>query len=134
MLVAASVEAPPLNAPPSTPVTGGCYIVGDSPDGEWSGHPQHLAAYTSGGWRFLRPCDGVSAIIRRSGNTAVYRDGSWDIGTLNGSRVDIEGQKVVGPRGKAISIPTGGNRADPEARATIEQILAAMREHGLIEM
>lgn len=134
MVVAAAVEGLPLASPPAAPAIGSCYIVAGSPSGAWSGHAQQLAAYTSGGWRFVAPRDGLNAYVRSSGGTAVYHDGAWEIGSLKGSQVMVDGQKVLGPRGPSIAAPAGGATADAEARAAIGQILTAMRTHGLIEM
>ena len=134
MLVAAAVEVPPLATPPATPVIGTCYIVGSSPSGAWSGHAQQLAAYTSGGWRFIAPRVGMNACVADSGSTAVFGGVSWEVGTLNGSQLVVGGLKVVGARGAAISAPTAGSTVDAEARTAIGQILSAMRQHGLIEM
>jgi hypothetical protein len=47
--------------------------------------------------------------------------------------VIVDGQQVVGSRASAISQPSGGSTIDSEARATIGQILTALRTHGLIE-
>ena len=133
-VVAAAVEGLPQAAPPPSPAVGSCYIVATSPSGAWAGQAGKLAAYTSGGWRFVAPCEGLNAIVRTSGSTATYRNGLWEIGKLRGSEVTIEGTKVVGARGAAIAAPTGGSTADAEARTAIGQILAAMRDHGLIEI
>lgn len=38
------VEAVGVNAPPVAPALGQCWIVGDSPTGEWIGHVRALAA------------------------------------------------------------------------------------------
>ncbi len=73
------------------------------------------------------------AQIRSDGSNAVYRAGSWEIGTLRGSELTLDGLKVVGPQGAAIAAPTGGSTADLEARTAIGEILAALRDHGLIE-
>jgi hypothetical protein len=40
--------------------------------------------------------------------------------------------KVVGARESAIASPSGGANVDPEARAAIAAMLAALRAHGLI--
>ncbi len=134
VLVAAAVEGPPLATPPASPAIGNCYLVAGSPTGAWAGHAQQLAAYASGGWRFIAPRDGMNAYDRSSGTTAVYHGGAWEIGTLSGSQVTVGGLKVVGARGVAIAAPTGGTTADTQARATIGLILDALRQHGLIEM
>lgn len=133
VLVAAAVEGPPLATPPGSPAIGNCYIVAASPSGDWAGRAQQVAAYTSGGWRFIAPSEGMNALVKGSGSIAAYRSGAWEIGILRGSEVAIGGQRVVGPRGAAIAAATGGITADVEARAAIGLILAAMRDHGLIE-
>ena len=131
-VVSAAVEGPPLATPPASPVVGSSYIVGASPTGAWAGQADKLAALTSGGWRFVAPVEGLSAIVRNSGSTAVFRSGSWEIGKLRGSEVDVDGIKVVGARQAAIAAPSGGATADLESRAAIVAILAALRTHGLI--
>ena len=134
MLVAAAVEGPPADAPPAVPVVGNCHFVGAAPSGDWSGHAGKLAAFTSGGWRFLAPTDGMCAHVKSNGTTALYRDGAWEMGALRGSQLIIGGLQVVGSRSAAIPAPTGGTTVDLEARTAIGQILAALREHGLVEM
>ena len=134
MLVAATVEVPPLATPPATPVIGNCYIGGSSPSGAWSGHAQQLAAYTSGGWRFIAPRAGMGVYVASNASTAVFGGASWEVGTLKGSQLVVDGLKVVGSRGAAINTPTAGSTVDAEARTAIGQILAAIRQHGLIEM
>jgi len=133
VLIAAAVEGLPLAAPPASPAVGNCYIVGASPSGAWAGKAHHLAAYTSGGWRFIAPRDGLNAYVKSNGATAVYRSGAWVFGDLSGSQVSVDGTKVVGARGAAIANPTGGAVLDAEARAAIGLMLAALRQHGLIQ-
>lgn len=45
----------------------------------------------------------------------------------------IGGEQVVGRRATSIAAPSGGGNIDPEARAAVSQILAALRSHGLID-
>jgi hypothetical protein len=45
----------------------------------------------------------------------------------------LGGQQVVGGRLAAIPSATGGATIDAQARSTIDQILSALRQHGLIE-
>ena len=132
VLVAAAVEGLPLATPPASPAIGSCYIVAASPTGAWVGHAQQLAAYTSGGWRFIAPCEGMTALVDSNGSNAVYRAGSWEIGMLRGAELALDGLKVVGPQGSAIADATGGSTVDVEARTAIGGILDAMRDHGLI--
>lgn len=114
VLVAPTVEGPPLATPPILPARGSCYIVAASPTGAWAGKAQCLAAFTSGGWRYVMPFDGVTAYVRSTETRAIYRDGAW---ALSGS---------------PIASPSGGATVDTQARSAIDQILGALRQHGLI--
>jgi hypothetical protein len=129
----AGMEDGPLVTPPASPAIGDAYIVDLTPTGDWAGRPASVAAYTSGGWRFVAPFDGISLYVKSQGLWANYRAGAWEMGLLRGSSVIIGGQQVVGSRAAAIASASGGATVDTEARATIDQILAAMRQHGLIE-
>jgi Protein of unknown function (DUF2793) len=133
LLVAAAVEDGPLNTPPASPVIGACYIVGSSPTDAWAGNPQALAGYTSGGWRFVPPFEGIGVYLKSTTDFANFRGGTWELGLLRGSSVMIGDQRVVGGRAAAIADPAGGTIVDAEARTTIGQILAALRQHGLID-
>ena len=113
LLIAACAEDGPGNSPPASPSTGSCYIVGDAPTGAWAGKAYHLAGYTDGGWRFVAPIDGMEVYLRAAAVTAKFAGGAW----------------VLVP---AIAAPSGGATVDSESRATIGQILSALRQHGLI--
>jgi uncharacterized protein DUF2793 len=132
-LVEGTVEQPPAAAPPASPALGACYIVADSPTDAWAGMPQCVAAWTSGGWRFIQPFEGMAFYVRSTASWAVYRGATWEIGKLRGDALIIGGEQVVGPRAAAIASASGGATIDAEARAALDQILSAMREHGLID-
>ena len=132
MLVCGALEEPPRTAPPASPVLGACYIVAEPGTDAWAGKSQSVAAWTSGGWRFIAPIDGMSLYERESGTFAVFRSGAWEIGSLRGSSLVIEGQQVVGPRAAAIKSPSGGSVVDSEARAALDNVLDTLRQHGLI--
>jgi hypothetical protein len=133
ILVAAAVEEGPRTDPPAAPAIGMCYIVGTAPTGDWSGKPHFLAGYTSGGWRFVAPAPGISAYVKSTGECATYRSGVWEFGILRGSSIRVDDQQVVGARLAAIASPSGGTTIDSEARVTINALLGALRQHGLIE-
>ena len=133
LLVAAAVEEGPRSSPPTSLTAGACYIVGSSPSGAWAGKSQCLTGYTSGGWRFIPPLDGMTAYVKATGTWANYHDGSWDLATLRGARLVLGGVQVVGDRLGAIAGPTSGTTIDVESRTVINQMLAALRQHGLIE-
>jgi hypothetical protein len=75
----------------------------------------------------------MTAYVRSTAVWTVYRSGAWEMGQLRGSAVHVGNQQVVGPRTAAISAPDGGTTVDLEARAALGQVLASMRQHGLIE-
>jgi hypothetical protein len=132
LLVAPAVEEPSRDEPPASPALGACYIVGAAPTGAWAGKPQFIAGYTSGGWRFIAPLEGMTLFVRSTALWALYRQGTWEFGAVRGSSVLIDGQQVVGGRRPAIASPVGGATIDSEARGAIGQILDAMQQHGLI--
>lgn len=132
ILVAAAVEEPARNDPPAGPAPGTCYLVGNSPIGAWAQHPEHLAAFTSAGWRFLPPAAGMSAFEKVSGQLATYGNQGWETGIVRGQRIEVGGVQVLGSRAEAIADPAGGSTVDPEARAAVAAILLALRHHGMI--
>ena len=132
-VVAGAVEEGPTNTPPDDPSLGACYLLDVSPTGSWAGQSLCLAAWTSGGWRFTQPLEGMCLFVRSSDKWAVYRAGSWEVGMLRGSSVTLDGKQVVGSRLEAIADPAGGAVVDAEARSTLSAVLSALRQHGLIE-
>jgi Protein of unknown function (DUF2793) len=133
ILVAAAVEQEPLGDPPAAPAPGACYLVDTSPTGAWAGKPQTVAGYTSGGWRFVAPVEGMTVYVKTTMQFAFYRSGSWEMGQLRGASIIIDGKQVVASRAAAIGSPAGGSTTDIEARATINDVLNVLRHHGLIE-
>lgn len=131
-IIAAAVEEGPRNDPPITPVPGICYILDAAPTGDWAGHAGSLASYSSAGWRFIAPREGLQAWVKSLEMFALYRDQTWELGSLRGSRLVIGGQQVVAARSSAIPNPSGGATVDTPARDAIIAMLAALREHGLI--
>ena len=133
IIAAAAVEEQPRAAPPALPVVGACYLVATNPTGAWTGYANHLAGWTSGGWRFVAPVEGLAAFVRSTSVWAVFRAGSWELGVVRGNNLTLGGKQVVGSRLPAIASPTGGTTVDSQSRATIGEILSALRLHGLIE-
>ena len=131
-LVAGAVEEPPRADPPSAPAIGACYIVAEDATGVWEGKAGTVAVWTSGGWRLIGPCDGMTLYERTSGTWATFRGGAWEIGNVRGSSLFLGDRQVVGPQAPAIEPPAGGSVVDAEARTAIEAILDRLRQHGLI--
>lgn len=131
-IVAGVVEGPSRNDPPATAIVGQCFIIGGSPSGDWSGFPDHLATFTSAGWRFIAPTIGLTLLDKSTETYATYGSSGWQTGQIRGSSVLIGGNQVVGPRADPIAAPQGGQTVDVEARACTAAILAVLRQHGLI--
>lgn len=132
-LIQPCVEAIGINAPPTAAAAGQCWIIGESPTGEWAGAAKALALWTASGWRFVPPREGMAAWVAADGLCARYTAGAWRNGRLTATRLEIDGEQVVGPRAPAIDDPDGGVVVDAEARVVIDAILAALRTHGLID-
>ena len=132
LAVQPAVVAAGANIPPEDPEPGDAWILGSAPSGGWSGHPPAVAGGTEAGWRFLAPREGMTAWVAESAGFALFSDGAWHVGEAHG-RLIVEGEQVVGPRADPIEEPDGGSTVDAEARSAIVEILAALREHGLVD-
>ena len=132
MLLSATVEAPPLNDPPADPIAGQCFLVGDSPTGDWSGQPGTIAGFSDGGWRFVAPPEGARLLDRTSGETMLRLNSSWEAGVVRAREVRVGGQAILAGRQAPIEAPSGGALIDAEGRTAISAILSALRAHGLI--
>jgi Protein of unknown function (DUF2793) len=131
-LVQPVVVAVAPSAIPPAPVPGQSWIVGSSPGGVWAGKEGHIASWTSGGWRFCAPREGM--ILWSLADTLVVRrtSSAWVVGVETASSLAINGQQVVGSRGSGILDPVGGGNVDAESRLAIGSILSTLRLHGLI--
>ncbi|MEH3102676.1 MAG: DUF2793 domain-containing protein [Sphingomonas phyllosphaerae] len=132
LAVQATVEEVDRNAPPAAPQPGQCWIVGPAPSGAWSGHAGAIAGWTAGGWRFVAPRAGLRAQHLSSGQLATCDGSGWRLGEIRAAQVMVDGVQVVGARGAAITVPTGGATIDAELRTCVETILIMLRKHGLI--
>lgn len=132
LALAAAVEGVGLEEPPADPGEGKSWILGAAPRGAWAGRARALAGWTAGGWRFVAPFEGLSAWIAPEKLHVRFISGAWVSGEIRGRRVLVDGTPVVGARRPAIAAPADGAVVDAEARAALEQVLAALRAHGLI--
>ncbi|MCW3798630.1 DUF2793 domain-containing protein [Sphingomonas sp. BN140010] len=131
-LVQPVVEGSPGNSPPSAPTIGQQFLIGSAPIGDWGSFAGGLASWTAGGWRVVRPTEGLTVIDRNTALSWCYMAGAWQQGVCRASEVRVNGRKVVGGQQAAIPNPTGGTSIDTEARATLNFVLNALRQHGLI--
>jgi hypothetical protein len=106
--------------------------VAASATGAWSGKTDQIAAWTSGGWRFVGPFEGLQLLDRSTQTISAYRSGSWELGIVRATALKIAGLQVVGARQSTIAAPSGGTLVDAQARASIASILSALQAHGLV--
>lgn len=130
--VQAGVEEVGRDTPPDTAMPGRCWIVGTAPTGPWAGHAGAIAGWTAGGWRFVAARPGLRAWDAGTGQEVVHDGTGWVRGVVRATRVLIDGQQVLGPRGAAVPAPSGGSIIDFEARVCLAEILITLRDHGLI--
>jgi Protein of unknown function (DUF2793) len=116
---------------PVSPVVGQCWIVSGSPTGAWVGHAGAIAAWTTGGWRFVEPFEGMQAWSIADGVTVRRGPTAWESGGLTAATLSVGGQQVVGSRRPRVLAPTGGTTIDSQARAALAAIIAGLETHGL---
>ncbi|MBA2932992.1 DUF2793 domain-containing protein [Sphingomonas sp. CGMCC 1.13654] len=126
------VESVLLDTPPAAPSPGQCWVIGDAPSGGWAGQGLSLAAWTEDGWRFVAPRAGMRVWSLSDSLGATFDGAAWTLGALHARNLIVGGVPVVGAQQSAIVDPSGGTAPDPQARAAISAILAALRAHGLI--
>jgi hypothetical protein len=127
------VQGVGIDTPPASPEPGEAWVVGNMPTGDWAGHDGKIAAWTDGGWRFATPCVGMEIWVESLARPLRYHAGSgWQVGVIAASGIEIDGVQVVGERGAAIAVPTGGATIDEPARVAIAAIISTLQAHGLI--
>lgn len=100
------------NDPPAAPADGDCWLVGDTPTGDWAVQAGAIACRQAGSWLFAQPVEGMTLFDRGAGQSAHY-DNGWQ-------------------RAAAVTVPTGGATEDSEARAAIADLVAALQLSGIL--
>jgi Protein of unknown function (DUF2793) len=121
-----------VSAPPSPAVSGAIYIVPAEATGEWSGQTDRIASYDGFGWTFDAPQPGWLVWIIDEAVMSIF-DGKWSDGYWPVTALRIGGRQVLGGPLATIANPSGGLAIDVESRLAIDQILAMLRGHGLIQ-
>lgn len=112
-LIAPVVEALWVNDPPTAAQIGQCWVVGAAPAGAWTGAAQHLACWTSGGWRLIAPRAGMT--VRLEG----------------GAMLRFDGAAWAAPG--RVAVPSGGAVVDSEARTAIAGLITQLQLQGWLE-
>jgi Protein of unknown function (DUF2793) len=129
--IQAVVQAVAPASVPASPAPGQCWIVGNAPTGAWAGQAGRIAGWTSGGWRFLAPFEGMQVWSVADG-VAVRREGaSWTIGVMTALALKVGNIQVVGAQRLRVAGPTGGSTVDTQARSAIAALIAGLEAHGL---
>jgi Protein of unknown function (DUF2793) len=132
--IQAVVQAVAPGSVPSAPALGQCWIVGGAPTGAWAGQAGKLAGWTSGGWRFLAPFEGMQ-VWSVADAVMVRREGvNWLTGVATVSAVKIGGIQVLGAQRPRVLAPTGGSTVDTQARVAIASLIAGLESHGLFSV
>ncbi|MEO1019060.1 MAG: DUF2793 domain-containing protein [Pseudomonadota bacterium] len=76
-LVQLSVDELEVVEPPTSPVEGARYLLGDGATGSWSGHDQKVAIFADGSWQFYPPAPGWVAYLRGSGTLVAFDGARW---------------------------------------------------------
>lgn len=131
-VLGANAEAA-LPNPPGAPTEGACWIVAAGAGGAWAGRENCLAMWTESGWRFVAPAAGMRVWNEAAGAEWRWSGNAWSTGALYGTALVIGGQQVVSSRQGNVPSPSGGTIIDAEARAAVDQIIVALKSHGLID-
>lgn len=132
IMVQPVVQAVAPASVPANPALGQCWIVRDGAAGAWAGRDGALAAWTGGGWRFINAFEGMTVWSIADAMVATRRGAGWTIGQINARQIRINDVRLLTVQQPTIAMPTGGAVIDSESRATIGNILVALRTHGLI--
>jgi len=106
------VVAGEAGAPPGSPAIGEGWLVGGGATGAFADREGALAIWTTGGWRFVAPFEGMMVWRLDAGVIARRASGAC--------------QSSAG-----VSVPSGGSVIDVEARATLGAIVARLRDFGI---
>ena len=122
-----------LADPPANPELGQAWIVDAGPTGAWADRANQIAGLTEGGWRFLAATAGMIVWNKAAGHWTHWTGSGWAEGSWPVASLTIGGVQVVGERLPDVPSPSGGTIIDAEARASIGQLIATLKSHGLIE-
>lgn len=96
-----------------TPVARQKWIVDTVPKGGWARQASKITIYNEGGWRFAPPVAEMLLLDRAANLGRSYDGTSWIAAS-------------------AIATPSGGGTVDAAERATLGEVLTAMRQAGVM--
>ncbi len=110
-LIEAELSAPPGALTESQ--AGKCWLVGSGATAEWVSKQKHIACWDGSGWQFITPMDSMRLFNKAIGSEMAFKYGAWVSNTpiLNAS---------------------GGSIVDVEARNSVNQLLSALKNIGIL--
>lgn len=100
-----------LADPPPSPAEGSCYRIAGGASGEWEGKDDMLALRIGSAWQLVTPPAGTRVFDRTTHQCLLF-DAGW-----------------IAPNEPAE--PAGGSVVDVEARASLAELVAALRNAGI---
>lgn len=77
MVVQLTLEAADAAVPPSAPLEGQAWALGNAPSGAWSGQAGKIATWRGGGWLFVTKREGWIAWVKNAAKLEVVSGGTW---------------------------------------------------------
>ncbi len=90
---------------------GQCWIIGETPVGEWRDLAGQLACWTDSGWRYVGPIAAMRVTDRSNLALWRYENDSWALAPV-------------------VAGPSGGGVIDQEARVSINAVIVALQSAG----
>lgn len=94
------------------------WLIGDAPTDIWENHPKQIAIWSSNGWRYIRPFEGMQIYHHDDRYQIIYTDNQWKVAPSMDKALLTDGDD--------------GANIDHQARDTIRLILAILEQFGLI--
>jgi hypothetical protein len=100
-------------SPPTAPVPGQAWLVGENPTEAFAGHEHKIAAWTEGGWRFFAPRPGLRVFDLSLSAFHLFVSGAWQ-------------------EPGSIAAPEGGSTVDTQARTAVAALISKLVSAGIL--
>lgn len=133
LLIEGALAGGLIAAPPTGP-GGLCLVAPSGMSGAFVGKEGQLAGWTAAGRRFVVPIEGARLTIRcgRRGSGSTFMTARGGPGAVRADELVNGGCAWLEAPSRRLPIPWAV-RPSSNVRARVEQILAALRGHGLIQ-
>lgn len=107
-----------LTSPPGSPTLQSVYIPADGSSGDWLGHDDELAIYTSQGWKFVTPSPGWRARVAGDSQSLEWNGSSWVADSAGLSDAPSDGS-TYGRKDGGWAVVSGGSGGTDWAGARV---------------